>query len=154
MRNWLSKLLILIVLVGAGSTALSQNKSYDTELLLSTLHGKTHFNQEKITFHLPDKKNKIIKYNPLNLAMASAMYLYQGLFSSQIAASCMYNPTCSRFSSALIEEYGFLKGVFLAADRLSRCNPITAAGIPGWKWDHHDHKIHETVDIYRLHEAH
>lgn len=49
---------------------------------------------------------------------------YQRLMSQQLARSCPYQLTCSNFSKQAIEQYGLVKGVFLSADRITRCNRI------------------------------
>jgi putative component of membrane protein insertase Oxa1/YidC/SpoIIIJ protein YidD len=66
------------------------------------------------------------KYNPVTLTFSGLMYFYQNILSSQIYAGCLYSPSCSEFSKKSIKEYGLIKGVFLSADRLSRCNRISA----------------------------
>lgn len=41
---------------------------------------------------------------------------------------CKYFPTCSQYSIEAIEKYGVLKGGFLAAWRILRCNPFSKGG--------------------------
>jgi putative membrane protein insertion efficiency factor len=36
---------------------------------------------------------------------------------------CRFIPTCSNYSIKAIEEYGCIKGLFLAVKRLLKCNP-------------------------------
>lgn len=90
-----------------------------------------------------------IKYNPVAWGMAIAMYIYQHSISQQFSASCYYNPSCSSYSRLLISEYGIIKGVFLSADRVTRCNRISASDIHPLNVDKHDHKVHENVNAYR-----
>lgn len=71
----------------------------------------------------------ILKYNPIFWALNGSLTLYQKVISPQISAGCLYETSCSRFSRKAIHEFGILKGVALTADRLSRCNRISAAGI-------------------------
>lgn len=41
---------------------------------------------------------------------------------------CIYVPTCSEYALEAIEKYGALKGGFLAAWRILRCNPFAKGG--------------------------
>ena len=70
------------------------------------------------------QQNPIAKYNPVTLILKGSMYLYQNVLSPQLARSCPYEITCSNFSKQSIAEFGIVKGVFLSADRIMRCNRI------------------------------
>lgn len=37
-------------------------------------------------------------------------------------------PTCSQYAVEAIEKYGALKGGFMAAKRILRCNPFSPGG--------------------------
>lgn len=50
--------------------------------------------------------------------------IYQKGISSQDLPSCVFHPSCSRFAFGAIEQFGVLKGILLAGDRLMRCNPF------------------------------
>ena len=41
---------------------------------------------------------------------------------------CKYYPTCSEYTKQAIEKYGILKGSFLGAKRILRCNPFSKGG--------------------------
>lgn len=41
---------------------------------------------------------------------------------------CKYVPTCSEYAIDALEEYGFLKGCYLAFKRICRCNPMAKGG--------------------------
>lgn len=43
-------------------------------------------------------------------------------------SSCRFYPTCSNYAIEALEEYGFLKGWFLAIKRIFRCNPFGKTG--------------------------
>jgi putative component of membrane protein insertase Oxa1/YidC/SpoIIIJ protein YidD len=68
-------------------------------------------------------------FNPLSIALKSSMYVYQNVISPQLSKSCPYGITCSNFSKQAIEEFGIVKGVFISADRLMRCNRIALLDI-------------------------
>lgn len=55
--------------------------------------------------------------------------LYSHHISDQIINDCIYEESCSTFSQGAIKKYGLLKGVFLSADRLSRCNRLSQSHI-------------------------
>ncbi|MEK9165328.1 MAG: membrane protein insertion efficiency factor YidD [Patescibacteria group bacterium] len=42
---------------------------------------------------------------------------------------CRFYPTCSEFSYQAIEKYGIIKGGFMSAKRLLRCNPCSKGGV-------------------------
>ena len=73
------------------------------------------------------KAQEVVRFNPqetseLKLVAAGLIRLYQTFISSQDGPSCNFLPSCSRFGMGCIQEYGFLRGVLLTADRLIRCN--------------------------------
>jgi len=73
------------------------------------------------------KPQEVVRFNPqetseLKLVATGLIRLYQKFISSQDGPSCQFLPSCSRFGMACIQEYGFVRGVLLAADRLIRCN--------------------------------
>lgn len=75
---------------------------------------------------LKKRNDAISKINPINLVFSGLMFFYQNVLSSQINANCMYSPSCSEFSKCSIKQHGLVVGILLSADRLNRCNRITA----------------------------
>jgi putative membrane protein insertion efficiency factor len=53
---------------------------------------------------------------------------YQRFISPGIPRRCKYEPTCSRYATQAIGEYGILRGLVLAGWRLLRCNPWSHGG--------------------------
>lgn len=41
---------------------------------------------------------------------------------------CKFYPTCSEYTKQAIEKYGALKGCFLGAKRILKCNPFSKGG--------------------------
>lgn len=103
-----------------------------------------------VTFGISKKKSIIVRYNPVTLTMSCLMYSYQKWLSPQISSNCYYKPSCSRYSKLLFQEYGFVKGLICSADRLMRCDRISATTFHPISIDPVDHKIHESVNRYRF----
>jgi uncharacterized protein len=91
----------------------------------------------------------LAKYNPVSLALKGALLGYQRLMSQQLARSCPYQLTCSNFSKQAIEEYGIVKGVFLSADRIMRCNRIGLLDVPQMDISPTDGTIIDSLSRYR-----
>jgi hypothetical protein len=52
----------------------------------------------------------------------------------QVAASpfpspCRFSPTCSTYAIEAFERHGFLRGVWLTARRVARCQPFGGSGV-------------------------
>jgi len=75
------------------------------------------------------------------------LFFYKSTISQQIAAHCEFEPSCSTFSDAAIEQYGFLKGFFLTADRLSRCG-VSFSETPHYLINRNNAKIIDTPSQY------
>lgn len=43
-------------------------------------------------------------------------------------STCIYIPTCSQYGLEAVEKYGPLKGGYLTARRVLRCNPLKKGG--------------------------
>ncbi len=48
---------------------------------------------------------------------------YQLIVSPYLGQSCRFTPTCSEYSLEAIQEYGTLKGGWMALRRIGRCHP-------------------------------
>jgi putative membrane protein insertion efficiency factor len=55
--------------------------------------------------------------------------LVSPLVPQTIGGRCKYHPSCSQYALDALREFGFLRGTFLAAWRLLRCNPWSHGGI-------------------------
>lgn len=54
--------------------------------------------------------------------------VYQNTVSRVVPSVCRFKPTCSQYALEAIERYGLLRGTWLAARRLVRCNPFSEGG--------------------------
>jgi putative membrane protein insertion efficiency factor len=54
--------------------------------------------------------------------------LYQLCLSPFLGANCRFSPSCSSYAIAAIDQYGALKGGYLAALRIARCHPWSEGG--------------------------
>ena len=62
-----------------------------------------------------------------NAALAT-IRLYQRAVSPYLPPACRYSPSCSGYAYEAIDRYGLLKGCWLAAKRLGRCQPFGSSG--------------------------
>lgn len=57
-----------------------------------------------------------------------AIRAYQLLISPILPPSCRFTPTCSEYARQAIARYGILRGAYLGAWRILRCNPFCRGG--------------------------
>ncbi len=93
---------------------------------------------------------KIRSWNPLSIGYQVGIKFYQKVISEQLATSCAFELTCSRFSSAAVREHGFIKGYFLTFDRLTRCSQIATLETYPIRLNQ-QHKIIETPADFHFH---
>lgn len=118
------------------------------------LINKVNFNDHRFDARNPKflsaDKGIFIKYNPLNLVLGSMLYVYQKVISPQLLANCPYEISCSAFSKVSIQEFGYIKGIALTADRLSRCTQFTMMDILPSQINEQNGKIIDNIDKYRI----
>ncbi len=68
---------------------------------------------------------------PGAVARLAAWFLgaYKRWLSPLLPRSCRFSPTCSEYARLAILRHGVVRGSFLAAWRLLRCQPLCAGGI-------------------------
>lgn len=71
--------------------------------------------------------NTLLKV-PSTLGVA-AIHLYRAAFFF-LPSSCRFEPSCSRYTEEAINKYGLLRGSWIGARRIARCNPLNDGG-----WD-------------------
>ncbi len=89
-------------------------------------------------------------YNPVKLLLYLPLFVYQKVVSEQISASCSFEPSCSAFSILAIKKLGFIKGLFLTADRLTRCNGQAQEESEFYLYDPIKSKVFDDPEMYRL----
>lgn len=77
-------------------------------------------------YHRPEKQREVSGFsfrqtNEIKLAFTGIIRLYQIFISPQGPPSCNFTITCSQFLSRAVRKYGFIHGVLIGADRLTRC---------------------------------
>jgi putative membrane protein insertion efficiency factor len=54
---------------------------------------------------------------------------YKRAISPLLPRSCRFYPTCSSYALTSVERFGALRGGWLAARRIARCNPWNPGGV-------------------------
>ncbi|MES2837451.1 MAG: membrane protein insertion efficiency factor YidD [Bacteroidota bacterium] len=111
------------------------------------------FAKRKVSFLFKEKKNVIVKYNPVTLTFGGLLFFYQKLMSPQISVDCPYELSCSNFSKNCIYKYGLIKGIALTADRLTRCTQFTMIDIVPIQISKQG-KIIDPIENYKLKHWH
>ena len=77
--------------------------------------------------------------SPLAYVLSLPIRAYRLLLSPWLGNGCRFHPTCSAYALGALEKHGAVKGSFLAALRILRCNPWGGRGydpVPGTDPDH------------------
>ena len=97
-----------------------------------------------------NKRGYNLSYNPLKFTANSFLWIYQNTFSEQIMADCGFEPGCSAFAKQAIKERGFLLGIFLTADRLTRCNGSAQIESEAYLVNKKTGKLQDEPQMYRI----
>ena len=54
--------------------------------------------------------------------------LYQYVISPCLTPRCRFFPSCSQYAILAIENYGIVRGIYLACHRILRCHPWAKGG--------------------------
>ncbi len=151
------KLLLLIGLIFICRSSMAQLSAADDSLIASA--GFYHPGDFSY-YGLPGNSQQLMKgqnksfianYNPFSLLLKGSMWAYQNILSAQLSAPCPYEISCSNFAKASIREFGAIKGVAIAADRLMRCNRISLMDVSPLDIDPVNHHIIDKPGKYRWH---
>ena len=72
--------------------------------------------------------------NPFARVLALPVRAYRLIFSPWVGFNCRYQPTCSQYALDALGKHGALRGGWMAAKRILRCNPWGGHGhdpVPG-----------------------
>lgn len=149
MQKSLSKYGFLLLLLLSGLNSVSQTGLIsDFQIIEKNRIENLSPKKDIRPFIYSEKTSPLVKYNPINLVFGGLLFLYQNTLSQQFSATCLYEPSCSEFSKQSIRKYGLLKGIFLSADRITRCNRIAATGIHPLRVE--NNKVADPIDFYQL----
>ncbi len=62
------------------------------------------------------------------LPALAVLHLYRRTISPLLPPLCRFHPSCSQYSIEAIERHGLLRGSWLSAKRLLRCQPFCRGG--------------------------
>jgi putative membrane protein insertion efficiency factor len=69
----------------------------------------------------------------LKPALIIAIKFYKYVISPMLPSTCRYLPTCSDYALESLKTHGILKGLFLTARRILKCNPFGGWGLDSVK---------------------
>ena len=141
MKKWI----LILFLFSCDCSIMAQQTSDD----MSTI--QSHINYAEVLRNSTVKNRPKIQktLNPGKLLLYLPLYGYQRLLSEQISASCCFEPSCSAFSILSIKKLGILKGLFLTADRLTRCNGDADLEAEPYLFDPIKAKVIDEPDMYK-----
>ena len=64
----------------------------------------------------------------LSLPFIFLIKLYQWIISPWLGSQCRFTPTCSQYGIEALKKHGAIKGIWLTAKRIARCNPWGGQG--------------------------
>lgn len=67
--------------------------------------------------------------NPVTLLLVGLVRAYQLVVSPWFPPTCKYYPSCSAYAVTALRVHGPVRGTWLAAWRLLRCNPWSLGGV-------------------------
>jgi putative membrane protein insertion efficiency factor len=67
-------------------------------------------------------------YRGMRRLALGVIRFYQRFISPGLPSSCRFHPTCSQYTYEAIDKYGVLKGSWLGAKRIARCQPWNKGG--------------------------
>lgn len=136
------KIILSICFLLAFMRANGQSLSTDMTLITEYMNAQTMKQKGKI---------KIQKsLNPVKQLLFVPLFFYQKILSAQISAVCEFDKSCSNFSIQAIREFGFLKGICLTADRLTRCNGQAQMETENYLINHHHGKVIDLPSMYHF----
>ncbi len=65
----------------------------------------------------------------MRAALIALVRGYRLLLSPWLGQSCRFEPTCSAYTLAALQQHGALGGTYLGAMRIARCHPWCDGGL-------------------------
>lgn len=146
-------MLLILTLIILSSSVMAQMSAEEKELIKEVDIHEIRFDPRKPSF-LKLGNNPIVNYNPVTLTLGGLLWIYQKAISPQLQSRCPYEVSCSAFSKVAIQEFGFIKGIPLTADRLTRCTQFTLIDILPSQIDPETGAIKDPLDKYKLRHHH
>lgn len=66
--------------------------------------------------------------NLMKKILLTIIRFYQYAISPLLGPRCRFTPTCSQYAFEAITEHGVIKGTYLGAKRILKCNPFFKGG--------------------------
>lgn len=148
-KVYLTALLICVVQAVFAQLSLSDDSLIET----TAFYQKSDFS----FYSLPGNSSAMMKsrkagfvarFNPVSLLLKGSMWTYQNIISPELSSPCPYQISCSNFAKQSIEDFGIIKGMAIAADRLTRCNRISLLDVPAIDFDPETHHIIDPPSRY------
>lgn len=155
MQKWLGKILIGLVIIYCFDNSFGQEqiKKTNWEHIETKKIDDARYTYKRKVNYVFKESNGFVKYNPVSLVLGGLLYAYQKVISQQLLSECPYSLSCSSFSGVSIKKFGFIKGVFLSADRLTRCNSMAVKDIHSIDMNEKG-KINDSPERYTYKKAH
>lgn len=147
-------LLLAVIIVfspvkdGLAQSSLPTNTVTDDLQIVSEHRHAREIRGRKAPFRLLGN-SFVAKYNPVSLTLSSLLFVYQRHISNTLSDRCIYHPSCSNFAAQAINEQGFVLGVILTTDRISRCNKIAAWDLPAHRFDERRERFTDELHRYQ-----
>ncbi|MEC5385053.1 membrane protein insertion efficiency factor YidD [Uliginosibacterium sp. H3] len=61
-------------------------------------------------------------------ALQALIRFYRYFISPWLGRQCRFHPSCSAYAIEALEKHGTMRGSWLAAKRVARCNPWSVGG--------------------------
>ena len=66
--------------------------------------------------------------SPLDYVFLGLIHLYRHSIGLVLPKGCRFEPSCSTYALEAVERHGALRGGWLSARRVLRCNPLSRGG--------------------------
>jgi len=139
-----------LIVLFIGGVGWAQEIQDNAVLVTNADHDHEHDHSHRPKYVFSGSKSALVKYNPVSLLFGGMLYSYQRFLSPQLSTRCSYETSCSNFGKQAILKYGLVKGIALAADRLTRCNQLAAYDFSETDLDHENQKILDDLDAYQV----